>query len=45
MENGDGGEKWGRPEFDYDTVIAKFSDHFVPKSNVIHERVYFQKKV
>lgn len=37
-------EERGRPELDYDTVIAKFSDHFVPKRNVIHERACFHKR-
>ena len=39
-----GGEERGRPELDYDMVIAKFSDHFVPKRNVIHERACFHKR-
>lgn len=34
----------GRPELDYDTVIAKFADHFVPKRNIIHERACFHKR-
>lgn len=42
----DGGEdeEESKPELDYDTVIAKFSDHFVPKRNVIHERACFHKR-
>lgn len=41
----DGSEARGRPELDYDIVIAKFSDHFVPKRNIIHERACFHKRV
>ncbi|KAK5865998.1 hypothetical protein PBY51_020220 [Eleginops maclovinus] len=33
------------PELDYDIVIARFNDHFVPKRNVIHERACFHKRV
>ena len=40
----DGEAGRSRPELDYDTVIAKFSDHFVPKRNVIHERACFHKR-
>ena len=40
----DGEEERGRPELDYDTVIAKVCDHFVPKINVIHERACFHKR-
>ncbi|XP_013882267.1 uncharacterized protein K02A2.6 [Austrofundulus limnaeus] len=34
-----------RPELDYMTVMAKFSDHFVPKRNIIHDRACFHKRV
>lgn len=40
----DSEEERVRPELDYNTVIAKFSDHFVPKRNVIHERACFHKR-
>lgn len=46
-EEDDGGDRSaarGRPELDYDTVIAKFADHFVPKRNIIHERACFHKR-
>ena len=33
------------PENDYDIVIKKFHEHFVPKRNVIHERACFHKQV
>ena len=33
-----------RGENDYDTVVAKFTDHFVPKKNIIHERFIFQER-
>ena len=33
------------PENDYDIVIKKFHEHFVPKRNVIHERACFHKLV
>ena len=42
-DDDDGEAGRSRPELDYDTVIAKFSDHFVPKRNVIHERACFHK--
>lgn len=35
----------GRPELDSDTVIGKFSNHFVPKRNIIYERACFHKRV
>ena len=31
-------------EEDYDTVVKKFTDHFVPKKNIIHERFVFQER-
>lgn len=34
-----------RSKLDYSRVIQKFSDHFVPKHNVIHERAFFYKRV
>ena len=34
-----------QPELDYMTVMEKFTDHFVPKRNVIHERACFHKRV
>lgn len=29
---------------DYDTVVQKFIDYFIPKRNVIHERMMFQER-
>ncbi|NRA93585.1 MAG: reverse transcriptase family protein [Psychroserpens sp.] len=31
------------PQNDYDTVLAKFEDYFIPKRNVIHERAKFHQ--
>ena len=33
------------PEFDYDVVVEKFNEHFVPKRNVIHDRACFHKRI
>lgn len=33
------------PEFDYQTVMGKFDEHFVPKRNIIHDRACFHKCV
>ncbi|XP_026020736.1 uncharacterized protein K02A2.6-like [Astatotilapia calliptera] len=32
------------PQFEYDLVIQKFDEHFVPKRNVIHDRACFHKR-
>lgn len=32
------------PEYDFNIVIGKFDEHFVPKRNVIHERACFHKR-
>lgn len=32
------------PEMNYDIVINKFHEHFVPKRNVIHERACFHRR-
>ena len=29
---------------DYDIVLCKFDEYFVPKKNVIHERLIFQSR-
>ena len=33
------------PELNYEIVIARFDDHFVPRRNVIHDRACFHKRV
>lgn len=39
-------EAGGHPsELDYETVMEKFSDHLVPKRNVIHDRACFHMRV
>ena len=44
--------RWGKeddnndnPELNYEIVIARFDDHFVPRRNVIHDRACFHKRV
>uniref|UniRef100_A0A669BGT0 Gypsy retrotransposon integrase-like protein 1 n=1 Tax=Oreochromis niloticus TaxID=8128 RepID=A0A669BGT0_ORENI len=32
------------PQFEYDLVLQKFDEHFVPKRNVIHDRACFHKR-
>ena len=32
-------------QFDYDVVVEKFNEHFVPKRNVIHDRACFHKRI
>lgn len=32
------------PEFDFNVVMEKFNEHFIPKRNVIHERACFYKR-
>lgn len=32
------------PEYDFNLVIGKFDEHFVPKRNVIHDRACFHKR-
>ena len=32
------------PEFDFNAVLGKFDEHFVPKRNVIYERACFHKR-
>ncbi|CAI5671079.1 unnamed protein product [Oreochromis niloticus] len=32
------------PQFEYDLVIQKFDEHFVPRRNVIHDRACFHKR-
>ncbi|KAK7888802.1 hypothetical protein WMY93_024362 [Mugilogobius chulae] len=46
-ENDDEDEGEGRTvsKFVYSKVIRKFTEHFVPKRNVIHERACFYKRV
>ena len=34
----------GDPRDDFDTVLSKFDEHFVPKRNVIHERAKFYNR-
>ena len=29
----------------FDTVLAKFADHFVPRRDIIHERACFHQRV
>ena len=29
----------------FDVILAKFDEHFVPKRNVIHERVRFHQRM
>ncbi|CAL9684738.1 unnamed protein product [Knipowitschia caucasica] len=43
-ENSDDEERT-QSRFDYSKVIAKFTEHFVPKRNVIHDRACFYKRV
>lgn len=43
-EEGNEGEERTSSMFDYSKVIAKFTEHFVPKRNVIHERACFYKR-
>lgn len=43
-EDGNEGEERTSSMFDYSKVIAKFTEHFVPKRNVIHERACFYKR-
>ena len=30
---------------DYNTLVAKFTEYFIPKRNIIHERCIFQERV
>uniref|UniRef100_A0AAV2IZN7 Uncharacterized protein n=1 Tax=Knipowitschia caucasica TaxID=637954 RepID=A0AAV2IZN7_KNICA len=37
-------EAMPHPEYDFNLVIQKFDEHFVPKRNVIHDRACFHKR-
>lgn len=37
-------EAMPHPEYDYNLVMQKFDEHFVPKRNVIHDRACFHKR-
>ena len=37
-------EAMPHPEYDFDLVMQKFDEHFVPKRNVIHDRACFHKR-
>ena len=42
--DGNGTEEFEEKEDQYDTVVKKFTSHFVPKRNIIHERFVFHSR-